>query len=161
MIESVAGAGDDGEWLEVANVAGCALNLRGLHGDTPVGSKVHSFDVGLDTWIPADGAFVVADSADPAVNHDLPGLVIPWTGHPGDVLRNEGGTITLTLGDILITSLTWPKRTLVPGTSIELPADCDADRASDFSAWQPAAASWFPAFFGTPNAPNVDVACPP
>ncbi|MGH7298074.1 MAG: hypothetical protein ACRELB_24250 [Polyangiaceae bacterium] len=161
MIESVAGAGDDGEWLEVTNVSGCALDLRGLHGDAPVGSKVHSFDVGAATWVPAAGTFLVADSADPAVNHDLPGLVLTWSGHPGDVLRNEGGTVTLTFGATLVASITWPKLTLSPGTSIELPADCDADRAGDFTAWRPAAASWFPAFFGTPNAPNADVGCPP
>ncbi|HEY3818809.1 MAG TPA: hypothetical protein VGL81_16675 [Polyangiaceae bacterium] len=160
MIESVAGAGDDGEWLEVASTAACAVNLGGLHGECPVGAKVYSFDVLDDLWIPPGGTFLIADSTDPAVNHYLPGLVIPWGGHPGDVLRNLGGTVTLSDGDVLIVSLTWPSLKPVVGTTVELPADCPVVDADDFGEWQTATASWFPGFFGTPNAPNTDVPCP-
>jgi hypothetical protein len=160
MIESVAGAGDDGEWLEVTSTAACAVNLRGLHGECPVGAKVHAFDVTDDLWIPPGGTFLVADSTDPAVNHYLPGLVLAWSGQAGDVLRNEGGTVTLSSGEILIDSLTWPSMKLVIGTTLELPADCPDGDADDFGAWQQATASWFPGFYGTPNAPNTDVQCP-
>ena len=160
MIESVAGAGDDGEWLEVTNTAGCALDLRGLHGDCPVGSKVHTFDVTDDLWVPPGGTFLVADSLDPAINHDLPGVVLAWAGHAGDVLRNQGGTVTLRSGDVLVDSLTWPSMKLAIGASVELPADCPANDAASFDAWQPAIASWFPGFRGTPGATNVDVSCP-
>jgi hypothetical protein len=160
MIESVAGTGDDGEWLEVASTAGCAVNLRGLHGECPVGSKVHTFDVTDDLWILPGGTFLVADSTDPAVNHYLPGLVIAWSGQPGDVLRNQGGTVTLSSGEVLVVSLTWPSMKLIVGASVELPADCSDGEADDFGAWQVATASWFPGFYGTPNAPNTDVQCP-
>jgi hypothetical protein len=160
MIESVAGTGDDGEWLEVANAAGCAVNLRGLHGECPVGAEVHAFDVSEDVWIPPGGTFIIADSEDPAVNHYLPGLVLAWAGQPGDVLRNMGGTVTLSLGQILVVSLTWPSLKLTIGTTVELPADCPADDADQLVVWQPATASWFPGFHGTPNAPNTDVQCP-
>jgi hypothetical protein len=160
MIESVAGAGDDGEWLEVASMAACAVNLRGLHGECPVGSKVHTFDVVDDTWLPPGGTFIIADSQDPAVNHDLPGLVLAWSGHPGDVLRNLGGTVTLSDGDVLVVSLTWPSLKPVVGATVELPADCPVEDADDFGAWQTATTSWFPGFLGTPNAPNTDVECP-
>lgn len=161
MIESVAGAGDDGEWLEITGTAACALDLHGLHGEAPVGAKVHTFDVGVDAWLPPGGTFLVADSADPAIDHDLPGMLFTWSGAGGDVLRNDGGTVTLTLGSTLVTSLTWPKLKLVVGTSVELPASCDPSRASDFSVWQYSHSSWFPDFYGTPNAPNEDVPCPP
>ena len=161
MIESVAGAGDDGEWLEVANLAGCALNLRGLHGECPVGAKVHSFDVTADLWLAPGGTFILADSPDPAVNHYLPGLVLAWSGHPGDVLRNLGGTVTLTVGGVLVDTVTWPSLKPPIGTSVELPADCPAEDDADFGVWQPSTASWFPGFQGTPNAPNTDVQCPP
>jgi hypothetical protein len=160
MIESVAGAGDDGEWLEVTSTAGCAVDLRGLHGECPVGAKVHTFDVVDDVWIPPGGTFIIADSEDPAVNHYLPGLVLAWSGQPGDVLRNLGGTVTLSTGDVLIVSLTWPSMKLTIGTTVELPADCPAGDADDFGEWQLATASWFPGFYGTPNAPNTDVQCP-
>jgi len=160
MIESVAGAGDDGEWLEVASMASCAVNLRGLHGECPVGSKVHTFDVVEDTWLLPGGTFIIADSQDPAVNHDLPGLVLAWSGHPGDVLRNLGGTVTLSDGDVLVVSLTWPSLKPLVGATVELPADCPVEDADDFGAWQTATTSWFPGFLGTPNAANTDVQCP-
>lgn len=160
MIESVAGTGDYGEWLEITNITDCTLNLNGLHGECPVGSKVHSFDVTADMWIPPLATFVVADSADPAVNHYLPGFVLTWSGQPSDVLRNEGGTVTLTYGETLVASLTWPSLKLTAGVSVELASTCPTSDSADFADWQPAQSSWFPGFRGTPNAPNSDVPCP-
>jgi hypothetical protein len=160
MIESVAGSGDDGEWLEIESTLGCAVNLNGLHGECPRGSKVATFDVDSDVWIPPRGTFVVADSSDPAIDHDLPGVVVAWFGHPGDVLRNLGTTVTLRLDGTLIDSVTYPALSLAVGTSVEFPSDCDAGLRSDFTQWKRSTTSWFPGFFGTPNAPNDDVQCP-
>jgi len=159
MIESVAGTGDYGEWLEVANLLDCAIDLRGLHGECPHGAKVVTFDVGDDVWIPAHGFFVVADSVDPSINHDLPGVVIGWLGSPGDVLRNDGTTVTLSLAGTAIDTLTYPELTLTVGASREFPSACDPSQRGDFTLWQPATASWFPGFYGTPGAPNSDVSC--
>ncbi|MDP8999564.1 MAG: lamin tail domain-containing protein, partial [Myxococcota bacterium] len=108
MIESVAGSGDHGEWLEIASTVGCALNLRGLHGNAPSGNKVRTFDVGDDTWIPAFGRFIVADSTSGAINHDLPGTLIVWSGQPGDVLRNKGTTVTIHMNGVMIDVVTYP-----------------------------------------------------
>jgi hypothetical protein len=160
MIESVAGTGDYGEWIEVTSRRPCALNLRGLHGDCPSGSKVRTFDVGEDVWIPPLGTFVIADSAGPATNHDLPPPLLVWSGQPGDVLRNKGGTVDLRVGGTLIDSLTFPALKLTVGASVAFPADCDPEARGDWSAWQTSVASYFPGFFGTPNAPNSDVSCP-
>jgi hypothetical protein len=160
MIESTAGTGDHGEWIEVASTLGCALNLNGLSGNCPTGSKVTSFDVVTDTWIPPYGTFVVADSSNPIVNHALPGLVISWSGEPGDVIRNEGATVTLSSSGALVDSVTTPNLKLTPGVSIAFPSDCPAALRAEWSDWQPSNASWFPAFRGTPNAPNDDVHCP-
>jgi hypothetical protein len=160
MIESVAGTGDYGEWLEVSSTLGCAIDLRGLHGECPHGAKVVTFDVSEDTWIPAHGFFVVADSVDPTVNHDLPGVVIGWLGSPGDVLRNDGTTITLSVAGTVIDALTYPELKLTVGASMEFPGDCAASQRTDFSTWQTATASWFPGFEGTPGAVNSDVSCP-
>jgi len=68
--------------------------------------------------------------------------------------------VTLSAGAELVVSVTWPSMKLAVGTSVELPAGCPPDDANDFSDWQQAVASWFPAFHGTPNAPNLDVTCP-
>jgi hypothetical protein len=160
MIESVAGSGDYGEWLEVESTRPCALDLRGLHGEAPSGLKVRTFDVTEDLWLAPAGTFVVADSYDPAVNHDLPGTVIAWAGEPGDVLRNKGGTVSLLVQGALIDSVTYPALKLVVGASTSFPADCPVSRRSDWTAWQTSNASWFPGFYGTPNAPNDDVSCP-
>jgi hypothetical protein len=160
MIESVAGTGDYGEWLEVKSTRPCALDLRGLHGEAPSGLKVRTFDVVEDLWLEPAGTFVVADSYDPAINHDLPGTVIAWAGQPGDVLRNKGGTVSLLFQGTLIDSVTYPALKLVVGASTSFPANCPLSRRSDWTAWQTSSASWFPAFYGTPNGPNEDVICP-
>jgi hypothetical protein len=159
MIESVAGTGDDGEWLEVRNTRACALNLRGLHGECPRAASVRTFDIDGPAWIAPLGSFVVADSSDPAVNHDLPGTLVVWAGHTGDVLRNQGTTISLTMNETLIDAVTYPSLKLTAGQALAFPSDCDASARSDWTAWRPSVASWFPAFFGTPNAVNDDVHC--
>jgi hypothetical protein len=160
MIASVAGSGDDGEWLEIASTLDCAANLNGVHGECPRGAKVSTFDVTGDVWLPPRGAFVVADSIDPAINHALPGLVVAWFGHPGDVLRNQGSTITISLDGTLLDTITYPSLSLAIGTSVAFPSDCDASTRGDFTRWKRSATSWFPGFLGTPNAPNTDIHCP-
>ncbi len=160
MIESVAGSGDDGEWLEVRSTLPCAVNLVGLHGECPRGANVIAFDVTSDFWVPAGGSFLVADSMVPAINHYLPGPVITWGGRQGDVLRNKGSTVSLRMNDVLIDSVTYPALKLEVGKSWAFPSDCDPSVRGDFANWQASAASWFPVFFGTPNAPNDDVHCP-
>lgn len=160
MIEAVAGTGDYGEWLEVRSTLACAADLRGLHGETAAGAKVRSFDVSDDVWLAPGGTFVVADSEDPTLSHDLPGRVVAWTGHPGDVLRNAGGTVTLSSAGTIVDTVTWPAYKGPVGTSLEFPHDCPPALRADLGRWQAASASWFPGFHGTPNAPNSDVACP-
>jgi hypothetical protein len=160
MIQSVAGSGDDGEWFEIASTLGCVANLNGLHGESPHGSKVSTFDVAGDLWLPARGTLVIADSTDPAINHDLPGTVVAWAGHTGDVLRNQGSTLTLTLAGVLVDTVTYPSLPATVGVSLAFPANCDGGLRADFTRWKRSTASWFPGFFGTPNGPNTDVECP-
>jgi hypothetical protein len=160
MITSVAGSGDDGEWIEVRSTRSCSLNLEGLHGECPNGANVRTFDVGSTMTLPPFGTFVVADSSDPAVNHDLPGQLLVWAGHTGDVLRKDGATITLTMSGAIVDSVTYPSLKLAVGQSLAFPSDCGAAARTDWTEWQPSVASWFPAFLGTPNAPNDDVHCP-
>jgi hypothetical protein len=163
LIASVAGTGDHGEWLEVRSTRDCALDLRGLHGECASGATVQTFDVQDDVWLPPRDFFVIADSSDPAINHDLPGLVIVWAGSPGDVLRNLGDTVTLranSANGAVVDSVTYPSLPRTVGASIAFPSDCPETARSDWSRWQTSQHSWFPAFFGTPAAPNDDVHCP-
>jgi len=159
MIESVSGTGDYGEWIEVKSTLDCTVNLRGLHGDCPRGAKVATFDINDDLWLPAGATFVIADSTDPAINHRLPGTLVPWFGQPGDVLRNKGTTVTLSIAGVVIDTVTYPALSLTVGASLAFPSDCDGGRG-DWTVWQTSVSSWFPGFFGTPNAPNDDIQCP-
>ncbi|HEV3188870.1 MAG TPA: hypothetical protein VGY54_00160 [Polyangiaceae bacterium] len=159
MIESVAGAGDYGQWIEVQSALDCAVNVRGLHGECARGAKVATFDITDDLWIPPRGTFVVADSNVPAINHYLPGVVLAWLGHRGDILRKKGSTITLSTRDAVIDTVTYPALALTVGASMAFPSDCDPSSRSDWGRWQLSSASWFPGFSGTPNAPNTDVNC--
>jgi hypothetical protein len=159
MIESVAGT-DYGQWIEIASTSSCAVDLSGLHAECPVGSKVRTLDVGEDVWIPPGGLFVIADSTDPAINHYLPGTVLAWDGSPGSVLKKDGGTVSLMANGAIVDSVTWPKLAVVVGASVAFPADCQPSDVSDWTKWQTSTASWFPGFYGTPNAPNTDVSCP-
>lgn len=160
MIESVAGSGDYGQWIEIASTASCAVDLNGLHAECPVGAKVRTLDVGEDVWIPPGGRFIIADSTDPAINHYLPGTVLAWEGAPGSVLRKTGGTVSLMVNGTIVDSVTWPSLAVVVGASVEFPDDCDPSERSDWTEWQTSTVSWFPGFYGTPNAPNTDVSCP-
>ncbi len=160
MIESVAGTGDYGQWIEVTSTSSCAVDLNGLHAECPVGDKVRTLDVAQDLWIPPGGRFVIADSTDPAIDHYLPGTVLGWDGAPGNVLRKDGGTISLMANGAIVDSVTWPKLAVVVGASVSFPADCPASERGDWTKWQTSTASWFPGFYGTPNVPNTDVSCP-
>ena len=135
----------------------CAVNLRGLRGECAAGSKVHTFDVTDDVWLAPGATYVVADTGNPAVNHLLPSPLGIWAGEPGDVLRNDGDTVTLLVDSVVIDSVTYPKLKLAIGASMAFPSDCPAARRTDWTAWQVSTASWFPGFEGTPNGANVDV----
>jgi hypothetical protein len=159
LIESVSGTGDHGEWLEVQSRLDCVVDLVGLSGQCPLGAKVSTFEVVDDLWIPPRGTFVVADSSDPRINHGLTLPIIPWNGEPGDVLRNNGSTVTLLVNGTIVDSVTYPAMKLHIGASLSFPSDCPPGVRSDWTEWKTSSSSWFPAFFGTPNAPNDDVHC--
>ncbi len=119
-----------------------------------------TLDVSDAVWIPPQGTFVVADSSDPTIDHSLPGTVFVWAGHRGDVLRNKGTSVTLSVNGTMIDAVTCPALPLTMGESIAFPSECALTARSDGTRWQTSTASWFPAFSGTPNASNDDVHCP-
>ncbi len=160
MIASQAGTGDHGEWVEVRSSRDCALDLFGLHADSPRGTRSDTADVTTDLWLLPGQAFVIADSSDPGSNHSLPGPLVTWAGEPSDVLRNSGDTVTLSLGGVVLDTVTYPSMTLTDGTSKSFPEDCPPGDRSDFTQWEDSTSSWTPGMNGTPAAPNTDVHCP-
>jgi hypothetical protein len=164
MIQSISGEGDRGEWVEIQNTRNCALNLNGLRIESPRGSDApDGVDVSYDLMLGANQTFIVADSADADVNHNLPGTVLSWIGT--DALKNDGDTIRVLAGTTVIDELTYSNWGAHVGRSVSFSIDCPWNVRSDWARW-----SWsFNTFEqapdggvgqqGTPNADNDDVAC--
>ncbi len=158
MITSQAGSADDGEWVEITSTRDCWLSLKGVSITSPRGSSTDSVTIADDFDLEPGGTFVVADSADAAKNHDLPGKVFSWES--SDVLKNTGDTVTVTSGAVVVDTLTYPAfSNLEPGRTIAFPSDCASGDRSDWQRWSLAFDSWTAGFEGTPNASNSDVAC--
>jgi hypothetical protein len=162
MIASHSGSGDHGEWLEVRSTRSCVTDLKGLYAEVPHGMGTTTASIDGDVLVPPLGFFLIADSALPSVNDNLPGAVIVWgSGTSSDVLLNSGDTITLYTATATIDTLTYPSSAkLVDGSSMAFPANCPPASRSEFGNWQPSLTSWTPGLFGTPMAPNTDVSCP-
>jgi hypothetical protein len=161
MIASQSGAGDHGEWMEVASTRDCVIDLKGVYAEVPHGKGTTTASITDDVLLPPHGFFLIADSDQPSVNNNLPGSVFVWgSGTSSDVLLNSGDTITLYTASATIDVLTYPDSSkLVDGTSMAFPADCAPSLRLEFGNWQDSIASWTPGFFGTPAAPNTDVSC--
>jgi hypothetical protein len=156
MIASRAGSNDDGEWVELRNTQNCVLPLDGITVQSPRGAG--SADSVTLSGSLAPGETVIAAASNVAsANHSLPGKVFSF-GAP-DVLKNDGDSLTVLKGAIVIDSFTYPKIVLRPGSSIALPSDCTTANRADIARWSFSAKSWTPGFFGTPNAANDDVSC--
>ena len=159
MITSRPGSGDSGEWVEIRSTRDCWLKLQGVAVESPRGTAPPNVaTITDDVELEPHGTFVVAGSADPLKNHGIQGKLVAWGAT--DVLKNDGDTVTITIGTIQIDTLTYPAfNNLTPGRALSFPADCAwADRAS-WARWSLTFTEFSPGFKGTPNAPNADVAC--
>lgn len=158
MIASKSGSGDAGEWVEIKSTRDCWLHLEGVTVSSPRGSAgadTATVDGALD--LSPGGTFVVADSDDPTKNHGIQGNVVSWDAT--DVLKNDGDTITVKLGDVVIDSLTYPNLAAASaGTSVAFPSACEGTKRTDWLSWT-ASKGDFATLHGTPNAPNDDVTC--
>lgn len=159
MITSKSGSGDYGEWVEIQNTRDCWLKLQGVAVESPRGSADPNVATITDDFeLEPHGTFVVADSTDPVKNHGLKGKVVAWEA--ADVLKNDGDTLTVKLGNIQIDTLTYPAfNNLTPGRALSFPSDCAwADRPS-WERWSLTFTEFSPGYKGTPNGDNADVAC--
>jgi len=159
LITSRAGTGDDGEWVELTSTRSCWLKLQGLSIESPRGTTAtNAVTIGDDFDLAPKGSFVVADSADPAKNHAVPGKVYAWGA--SDVLKNDGDTVSVKLGATVVDSVTYPAfSNLVAGRALAFPSDCPAAVRNDWTRWSLTFDAYSAGFEGTPNATNDDVAC--
>ncbi len=159
MIASRSGSNDTGEWVEITSTRDCRLSLEGLTIASPRGTTgTNTVTIREPLELPPHGRFLVAASADPAKNHDLPGLVVTWDS--ADVLKNGGDTVTIRRGDVVVEESTYPAfSNLEPGRSIALPSDCAWSDRTSWMRWSLTFDEWSPGMKGTPNAANDDVAC--
>ena len=160
MIASATGQNDRGEWVEIQNTRPCRQNLRGLTVESPRGAAAPDvLTITEDAFVDPNGTFLVAGSADPALNGNLPEPVFSWD--KGDVLKNDGDTITVRSGETVIDTLTYPNfNGRQAGVSVSFPADCPTwDVRADWERWSTSFASFDGTKKGTPNADNTDVAC--
>lgn len=159
LISSRAGANDDGEWIEIKNARTCWLHVKGLSIESPRGTTgTNAVTVTEDYDLAPGGTFVVADSADPAKNHGLPGKVFAWG--IADVLKNDGDTVALKAGAVVVDTLTYPGfSNLEAGRTLAFPSDCPGNVRNDWARWSLTFDVYAAGFKGTPNAANDDVAC--
>jgi hypothetical protein len=163
LINSRAGSGDDGEWVEIRSTRSCWLKVQGLTIESPRGTAAPNVATISEAFeLAPKGSFVVADSADPVKNHALPGKVFAWGAT--DVLKNDGDTVALKLGaTAVIDTVTYPAfSNLEPGRTLAFPSDCPANVRTDWTRWSltfDVYAAGTPGFKGTPNGANDDIAC--
>jgi hypothetical protein len=159
LISSRTGSNDDGEWVEIRSARTCWLNVKGLTIESPRGSLApNSVTITEDFELAPGASFIVADSADPAKNHALPGKVFAWGAL--DVLKNDGDTVVLKAGAVVVDTLTYPAfNNLEPGRTLAFPSDCPANVRGDWERWSLTFDVFAPGFKGTPNAANGDIAC--
>jgi hypothetical protein len=159
MIASKSGSGDSGEWVEIKSTRDCWLHLAGVSVESPRGSAaadVASVDGTVD--LAPGGSFVVADSDDATKNHGIKGTVLSWDAT--DVLKNDGDTITVKLGEAQIDSVSYPSlAAATAGVSVAYPAACEGADRGDWLKWTASADTFGGTLKGTPNAPNDDVKC--
>ena len=159
MIATIAGSDDRGQWLEVRSTRACTTDLIGLHASALHGQSFRTLDVTTDTMLGPGAYFLIADTLDPTENDGLPGLVFAWAGSPADALHKTSDTITLSVGTVMLDTLSYPDKKRPEATSYAFPWACSPPLRADFANWQPSTATWAPGFFGTPGAPNTDVRC--
>lgn len=159
LVSSRAGSSDDGEWVEIRSTRTCWLKIKGLSIESPRGTAAaNAMTIAEDYELAPGGTFVVAGTADPTKNHDLPGKVFSWDAT--DILKNDGDTVVLKLGSTVVDTLTYPAfSNLEPGRTLSFPDDCAVGVRGDWLRWSLSFDTWSVGFKGTPNATNDDVAC--
>ncbi len=160
LVDSIAGTGDKGEWIEIENARSCTVNLDGVRVSSPrVATAADEAIISGTTLLPPGERFIVASSTSGAVNGGLPGLVVAFAGNGSDFLDGYQDLIMVQAGQTLVDLFTYDLIGLSIGTPYAFPEMCAESLRKTVSSWKVSRHAWSPGKFGTPNAPNDDVAC--
>ncbi|MSQ84947.1 MAG: DUF4215 domain-containing protein [Myxococcales bacterium] len=157
MMNGNGGAGDVGEWFEIANVSGKDLDLKGI---TIAGKPTDKpIEITLSLPLKAGEFAVFGPSADLTKNGGYkPVQTYTQSGFP---LSNDVDTITIKLGAVVIDSVSydtgakWPA--VAAGKAVQLSGDkMDATKNDVKESWCHATAKFGDkAYLGTPGMPNT------
>ncbi len=142
----------NGEWVELHNPGGAALDLAGcvLHD---LGSDTHT--IAASVLVPAGGYAVLAASGDAGLNFGVPHDYV----YDGFVLANTVDEVVLTCGGTEIDRVVYPQANVVLGRSMSLlptrTSTVDNDLAVAWCSNLPAVTYGSAAKVGTPGLANV------
>lgn len=148
MVDPDAVSDDVGEWFEVTNTGTATVDLDGAEFAGP-GSD--GFLIVGSLPVAAGGRLVFAVAADGAVNGGVTADYI----YPTKQLKlsNEGGTLTLSVGEDVVDAVAWDA--LVKGHSVSLdPGAFDATANDAAESWCAAATAYGAGDYGTPGGAN-------
>lgn len=161
MISARSGSNDDGEWVEIRSTRDCWLELSGVTIASPRGATEDAVTIAGPLELGPGASFVVAGSADATKNGGIGGPLVAWNAR--DVLKNDGDTVVVRAGSVVIDALTYPKfGNLEAGRSLSFPHDCTPPSRASWERWSLSFGSWNATVHGrrgTPNEANLDVAC--
>ncbi|MCB9674474.1 MAG: lamin tail domain-containing protein [Alphaproteobacteria bacterium] len=152
MKDPLAVDGAFGEWVEIHNASGRAIDLQGLELVDEEGGGIQL----LDAWVlPADGYAVFAASDDPAENGGISGVVQAWgTAYS---LRNSDDTVILRYGTRQFDSVVYDNGDTFPdptGASMQLVPGGDAATNDAGASWCVATTPYGSGDLGSPGLPN-------
>ncbi len=144
--------GDFGEWIELHNTTGDAIDLKGLSLLSDGGDSV---DIEVSVVVPAGGYAVLASSADPAKNG---GLDVDWAWGWDYGLKNSGQAVILTHGTVELDRVEYDNGNTFPdpeGASMSLdPAAVDVDDNDLGANWCVGTTPYGDGDLGTPGEAN-------
>lgn len=146
--------GDYGEWFEVYNATGEAVDLEGLGVEDDSGED---FDVFLPLVVPAGGYVVLGSFVDPLVNGEAP-IAFEWRWSFS--LANSGDTIRLLAGTRELDAVAYDAGIAFPdfeGASLSLDPDAvSAVENDDGASWCEGIDPYGAGDLGSPGEANPD-----
>lgn len=152
-------ADDFGEWFELVSLADADFHLNGL----TIGKSIEDAAEDTIAWpecitlSPGQYA-IVAKSADPLVNGELPPEPIVWETDIS--LTNTDGSLWVGVAEEILDAVSWGSSGTGEATQLD-PDFFDPTANDDLGNWCDATEPFNAGDFGTPGAPNSECFIPP